>query len=139
MSSYMTCAPILLGFCFGVKMWADFKRFDDIREEGRGIIGLLSGDAGIGKTLTAAVVEITGRPQYVVTAGPELGIEPSDLDQRLARLLELWDAVLLLDEAEAFLQKRSATDVKRNALVSIFLRQLVYYQGIDLGTDNKYD
>ena len=48
----------------------------------------------------------------------------------------MWDVVLLLDEAEVFLQKRSPTDVKRNALVSIFLRQLEYYQGILVLTTN---
>ena len=116
------------------------KRIDDvIQGKGKGIIGLLSGSPGTGKTLTAeAVAEITRRPLYVVTAG-ELGTEPSDLDQRLARILELahmWDAVLLLDEAEVFLQRRSPTDVKRNALVSIFLRQLEYYQGILVLTTN---
>ncbi|KAF8522857.1 P-loop containing nucleoside triphosphate hydrolase protein, partial [Gautieria morchelliformis] len=178
----MICTPILLGFCFGVKMWGGFamdrledivwtdeafrllvlgakqkkliyslvkqhvahsKHFDDVvRGKGKGIIGLLSGAPGTGKTLTAeAVAEITHRPLYVVTAG-ELGIEPSDLDQRLARILELaqmWEAVLLLDEAEVFLQKRSGTDVKRNALVSIFLRQLEYYQGILILTTNMID
>jgi SpoVK/Ycf46/Vps4 family AAA+-type ATPase len=122
---------------------AHSQQFDDVvRGKGKGIIGLLSGGPGTGKTLTAeAVAEITRRPLYVVTAG-ELGIEPSDLDQRLARILELaqmWDAVLLLDEAEVFLQKRSATDVKRNALVSIFLRQLEYYQGILILTTNMID
>jgi SpoVK/Ycf46/Vps4 family AAA+-type ATPase len=117
--------------------------FDDIVQgKGRGIIGLLSGSPGSGKTLTAeAVAEVTRRPLYVVSAG-ELGTEPSTLDQRLARILELahmWDAVLLLDEADVFLQKRSGTDVNRHALVSIFLRQLEYYQGILILTTNMID
>jgi hypothetical protein len=77
----------------------------------------------------------------VVSAG-ELGTEPSTLDQRLARILELahmWDAVLLLDEADVFLQQRSGTDVNRHALTSIFLRQLEYYQGILILTTNMID
>jgi len=44
--------------------------------------------------------------------------------------------VLLIDEAEVFLRERSTTDLKRNALVSIFLRQLEYYQGILILTTN---
>jgi len=179
---YMICTPILLGFCFGVKMWGGFamdrledivwsddafrllvlgakqktlihslvkqhvarsKLFDDvIQAKGRGIIGLLSGGPGSGKTLTAeAVAEVTHRPLYVVSAG-ELGTEPYTLDQRLARILELahmWDAVLLLDEADVFLHQRSGTDVNRHALVSIFLRQLEYYQGILILTTNMID
>lgn len=117
--------------------------FDDvIQGKGKGIIGLLSGSPGCGKTLTAeAVAEVTRRPLYVVSAG-ELGTEPSILDQRLSRILELahmWDAVLLLDEADVFLQQRSGTDVNRHALVSIFLRQLEYYQGILILTTNMID
>ena len=38
--------------------------------------------------------------------------------------------ILLLDEADVFLHKRSMTDLMQNALVSVFLRQLEYYQGI---------
>jgi len=117
--------------------------FDDVVQgKGKGLIGLLSGSPGCGKTLTAeALAEITRRPLYVVSAG-ELGTEPTALDQRFAKILELaqmWNAVLLIDEAEVFLHKRSATDVMRNALVSIFLRQLEYYQGILVLTTNMLD
>ena len=41
-----------------------------------------------------------------------------------------WKAILLLDEADIFLQERDVHDVKRNALVSIFLRELDYFEGI---------
>jgi len=44
--------------------------------------------------------------------------------------------VLLLDEADVFLYQRGSNDVMRNALVSIFLRQLEYYQGILFLTTN---
>ena len=114
--------------------------FDDIVVgKGKGLIGLLSGNPGCGKTLTAeAVAEITHRPLYVVSAG-ELGTDPAIMDKSLTNILELaktWDAVLLLDEAEVFLQRRNLTNVDRNALVSIFLRQLEYYQGILILTTN---
>jgi len=114
--------------------------FDDIiKGKGRGLIGLLAGTPGCGKTLTAeAVAEVTRRPLYEVSAG-ELGTTPKEVEGHLLCVLELaqmWDAVLLLDEAEVFLQRRSTTDVNRNALVSIFLRQLEYYQGILILTTN---
>ncbi len=114
--------------------------FDDvIVGKGRGLIGLLAGTPGCGKTLTAeAVAETTRKPLYAVSAG-ELGTTPESVESRLKRVLELaqmWDAVLLLDEAEVFLQQRDVTNVKRNALVSIFLRQLEYYQGILILTTN---
>ena len=116
------------------------EHFDDIvRGKGKGLVGLLSGNPGCGKTLTAeAVAEVLHQPLYVASAG-ELGTGPEDLDRRLGRILELaqtWNAVLLLDEAEVFLQKRDTADVTRNALVSIFLRQLEYYQGVLIMTTN---
>lgn len=116
------------------------KVYDDVVcGKGRGLIGLLSGNPGCGKTLTAeAIAEVTRRPLVVVSAG-ELGTKPSELDRALVDILErarMWDAVLLLDEAEVFLQERKTDDLKRNALVSIFLRQLEYYQGILILTTN---
>ena len=115
--------------------------FDDIISgKGKGIIGLFSGPPGSGKTLTAeAVAEITKRPLYSVSAG-DLGIDPKTVEKTLCETLELsskWGAVLLLDEADVFLQKRHPQDIKRNALVSIFLRQLEYYQGILILTTNQ--
>jgi len=106
--------------------------FDDIiKGKGQGLIGLLAGTPGCGKTLTAeAVAEVTHKPLYILSAG-ELGITPTSLERTLLRVLELaqmWDAVLLLDEAEVFLAQRDISDLQRNALVSIFLRQLEYYQ-----------
>ncbi|KAF7790376.1 hypothetical protein EIP86_001331 [Pleurotus ostreatoroseus] len=117
------------------------KTFDDIIPgKGRGLVGLLCGGPGCGKTLTAeATAEYTRSPLYAVSAG-ELGTQPEEVDIRLARALELaqrWNAVLLLDEAEVFLQARTGVrDLARNALVSIFLRQLEYYQGILILTTN---
>jgi hypothetical protein len=68
-----------------------------------------------------------------------LGSSSEDVDDALTEILELaqrWKAVVLLDEADVFLSQRSETDVERNALVSIFLRQLEYYQGIIFLTTN---
>jgi len=50
-----------------------------------------------------------------------------------------WGAVLLLDEADVFLEKRQHQDVHRNALVSIFLRLLEYFQGILFLTTNRVE
>lgn len=42
-----------------------------------------------------------------------------------------------MDEADIFLQERDMHDVKRNALVSIFLRELEYFDGILFLTTNR--
>ncbi|TRM67024.1 P-loop containing nucleoside triphosphate hydrolase protein [Schizophyllum amplum] len=115
--------------------------FDDvIKGKGRGLISILHGPPGVGKTLTAeSVAEFTKRPLYAVSSG-ELGTYASDLEDNLSRILDVatvWKAVLLLDEADVFLEKRSLHDVDRNALVSTFLRLLEYYQGILFLTTNR--
>ncbi|KAH9928254.1 uncharacterized protein B0H18DRAFT_874804, partial [Fomitopsis serialis] len=68
-----------------------------------------------------------------------LGASPQLTDSRLRRILRLgqrWDAVVLVDEADVFLQERDKVDISRNALVSIFLRQVEYHPGILIFTTN---
>lgn len=50
-----------------------------------------------------------------------------------------WKAVLLLDEADVFLEARSTHDLERNKLVSIFLRVLEYYEGFLFLTSNRVE
>jgi hypothetical protein len=45
--------------------------------------------------------------------------------------------VVILDEADVFLEERGIADLQRNALVSIFLRCLEYYDGILILTSNR--
>ncbi|XP_044724451.1 ATPase family associated with various cellular activities (AAA) domain-containing protein [Hirsutella rhossiliensis] len=115
--------------------------FDDfIAHKGKGIIILLCGPPGVGKTLTAeAVAEKSRVPLYVLSAG-DLGTAPEKVEAGLAEAFEccrLWDAVLLLDEADVYLEKRDASSLRRNELVSIFLRQLEYYRGLMFLTTNR--
>lgn len=72
----------------------------------------------------------------------ELGTDARTLEHQLSRILEvahIWGAVLLLDEADVFLERRSVHDLHRNALVSIFLRLLEYFQGILFLTTNRVE
>ncbi|CAG5181911.1 uncharacterized protein ALTATR162_LOCUS9897 [Alternaria atra] len=48
-----------------------------------------------------------------------------------------WDCVVLLDEADVFLKERTKMGLQRNALVSVFLRVLEYYDGILILTTNR--
>jgi hypothetical protein len=77
----------------------------------------------------------------MVSAG-ELGTDPRTLEAELQKILDIahaWGAVLLLDEADVFLEKRTIQDIHRNALVSIFLRLLEYFQGILFLTTNRVE
>ena len=105
----------------------DETAFDDIvSDKGKGMVGLLCGSPGVGKTLTAEVVaEVTYRPLYSASGG-ELGVNADTVDQRLQTILEItrrWSCVLLIDEADVFLSARGKS-VEQDTLVSIFLRRL---------------
>ncbi|KAF2135366.1 uncharacterized protein K452DRAFT_330132 [Aplosporella prunicola CBS 121167] len=117
--------------------------FDDvIRGKGQGTIVLLNGSPGVGKTLTAeAVAEEMKAPLYSISAG-ELGTQPDVVEQRLKAVFETvrnWRAVLLLDEADIFLEQRNAHDLQRNSLVSIFLQRLEYFSGTLFLTTNRVE
>jgi SpoVK/Ycf46/Vps4 family AAA+-type ATPase len=117
--------------------------FDDvITNKGKGCIFLLHGPPGVGKTATVeSVSDELRRPMYVMMSG-ELGsaVETVELNlQRVLRLVTRWKAVLLIDEADVFLEKRAANDLARNSLVSIFLRLLEYFTGIMFLTTNRAD
>lgn len=144
------------------------------------MIMLLSGPPGVGKTLTAEsgtltsyirllgisnvllVAETMRTPLYMMSAG-DLGLDSSQVESSLSNVLEMctkWNAVLLLDEADVFLEQRSTHDLERNKLVSskfcyisyafgggekptdplqVFLRILEYYEGILFLTTNRVE
>ncbi|KAE8391080.1 hypothetical protein BDV23DRAFT_182981 [Aspergillus alliaceus] len=98
----------------------DFDNF--VHNKDKGLVGLLAGSSVVGKTLTAEVVsEIAHRPLYVISSG--------ELGER--------NAMLPLDEVDAFSSESDNMNLTGNAITSIFLRQLKYYQGILLFTTNR--
>ncbi|KAF4472976.1 Fidgetin 1 [Fusarium albosuccineum] len=125
---------------------------------GRGIIILMFGPPGVGKKYTAeAVAEKSRVPLYSMSAG-DLGTQPKEVEKALDRALGLcglWNAMLLLDEADVFLGARTDSDLSRNELVSgnwlptythrssltpilpVFLTKLEYYTGCCFLTTNR--
>ena len=70
--------------------------------------------------LTQPVAEKSRVPLYSMSAGM-LGTKPEDVERSLDRALELcrlWNAMLLLDEADVFLGVRTNDGLARNELVS---------------------
>lgn len=116
------------------------KRVDIIAGKGNGLIMLLHGGPGTGKSLTAeSVAEIAEMPLYRVTCG-DIGTTPEAVEKYMGTVMHLgvtWNCVLLLDEADVFLEERSMSDLARNSLVSVFLRTLEYYDGILILTSNR--
>lgn len=120
---------------------------------------LLEGSPGVGKTLTAeagmlghehvksfyliltTVADKLRQPLYAISGG-ELGQDARGLEGSLNMILEVaakWDAVLLLDECDVFLEKRSYDNLIRNSTVAVFLRLLEYYRGILFMTTNRVE
>jgi len=113
---------------------------DVVANKGAASIFLLHGPPGCGKTLTAeAIAELLEKPLYIVTAG-DLGISADQVEKSLGTVLELcqtWDALVLIDEADVFLEARSSTEIQRNALVCVMLRLLEYYSGCLFLSSNR--
>jgi SpoVK/Ycf46/Vps4 family AAA+-type ATPase len=133
---------------------------DFVEGKGKGNIVLLHGPPGVGKSYSAGkcrtlrindsrkagaltclecFAEEVRRPLISLTSS-DLGTEPTAVEQKLSRwfdLAKVWNAVLLIDEADVFLEHRSDTDLIRNNLVAIFLRTLEYYAGILFLTTNR--
>ena len=125
-----------------IKMLADNsgKNSEDIIKGKTGGTFIISkGIAGTGKTLTAEVYsEFTEKPLYIVQSA-QLGLTPKELESNINDILsraQSWDAILLIDEADVYMRRRSS-DLVQNAIVGVWLRTLEYYSGLLMVTTNK--
>ena len=94
---------------------------DAVAGKGKGLIILLHGVPGVGKTSTAECVAAgLKRPLLPITCG-DIGTTAAEAESHLesfCALAHTWRCVLLLDEADVFLAKREKGDIQRNSLVS---------------------
>lgn len=113
-------------------------QFDDfIVGKGRGLIINLFGPPGVGKTLSAeATSEYVRRPLYVAGVD-EVSAKVEENLKKIFDVASTWKAIVLIDEADIFLERRSVHDLQRNALVAVFLRKLEYYEGVLFLTTNR--
>ncbi|KAK8076950.1 hypothetical protein PG996_003120 [Apiospora saccharicola] len=134
---------------------------DFVAGKGRGLVILLSGPTGTGKTLTVeSVSDKVKKPLYHLQAG-KLGSKPSTVSSSLQeayRMCEEWDGVLLLDgeqpgfqvsssqlpvltqaptpEADALIRDRDRDTHASEDLCCVLLATLEYYSGIIFMTTN---
>jgi hypothetical protein len=115
-------------------------RLDLMDAKGEGCIILCYGPPGTGKTLTAeSLAEKYNVPLWSLSVS-ELGTTPADLESMLLKIMDVavrWSALLLLDEADIYLERRASSDLTRNAMTGVFLRQLEYFRGVIFLTTNR--
>lgn len=113
---------------------------DFVQGKGEGMIFLLHGKPGVGKTYTAeCIAEYTKRPLLSLTC-TDIGTNPITIESKLTywfKLAKHWGAILLIDEADIYMEQRITQDLERNNLVAGFLRAMEYYQGILFLTTNR--
>jgi SpoVK/Ycf46/Vps4 family AAA+-type ATPase len=131
-----------MGFDIERKAWSA----DYVEGKGNGLIFLLHGGPGVGKTYTAGwsslhsilstnsfvindlstdkmlecIAQYLQRPLMIIT-GSDIGTETERVDKNLTAIFKRaakWGAVLLFDEADVFLEMRKTRDLKRNSLVA---------------------
>lgn len=118
------------------KPWAA----DYVDGKRNGLIFLLHGGPGVGKTFTAeCIANFLERPLMVLTT-TDIGTNPEDVEENLTRNFKAarnWNAVLLIDEADVFVANRTIEDLHRSSLVASFLHALEFYDGLLFLTTNR--
>jgi SpoVK/Ycf46/Vps4 family AAA+-type ATPase len=98
------------------------REFDAVKGKGTGLVILLHGAPGVGKTSTAECVAANaGMPLFPITCGDLGGSTAQEVERNLEKFFDLarkWGCVLLLDEADVFLSAREKGDIRQNSLVS---------------------
>lgn len=70
----------------------------------------------------------------------DIGVKPDVIEKKLLswfNLAEMWGCILLIDEADIYMEQRQVQDLERNHLVAGFLRALEYFKGILFLTTNR--
>jgi broad-specificity NMP kinase len=112
---------------------------------GKGTVALFSGPPGTGKTMLAGLIATTLEMDlYQVDLSQVVSKWVGETEKQLARLFDLAErthAVLLFDEADSLLGKRtdveSSNDRFANTTVNFLLQRLERYRGIAILTTNK--
>ena len=118
---------------------------EESQHKGKGLVILLHGTPGSGKTLSAeASAEVSHAALMKISLGEmyQNGYFDEDVLKYLFQYATIWKAIVLIDEADVFLEARSSgtgESAQRNGLVATFLRYLEYFSGIVFLTSNRVE
>ncbi|KAL3427787.1 AAA family protein [Phlyctema vagabunda] len=105
-----------------------------------GLVVLLHGAPGTGKTATAkATAELMRVPLRVFSLG-DLGNGTSEIASKLYSFFEAsrrWNAIVLINDADAILEERSRSEMERNKAVAIIIGFLEHFTGTLFLTTNR--
>ena len=129
---------------FGQQVYQDWG-FDARVGSGKGMIALFSGPPGTGKTMLAGLIaSALGLSIYQIDLSQVISKWLGETEKQLARAFDLAErahAVLLFDEADALLAKRTevqtSNDRYGNLAVNDLLQRLEQYSGVAILTTNK--
>ena len=113
---------------------------DIVSTRGNGIVVILHGKPGTGKTLTVEAVGNDLRRPVFSIAISDLGVDASSVEPRLRTYLEIaeiWGCIVLIDEADVFLARRSEHNVFSSALVGALLKVLERHNSPIFLTTNR--
>lgn len=88
---------------------------------------------------TECIADYTERPLLYLTCA-DIGVDPQTIESNLSKwfkLAERWGSIILIDEADIYMEQRQVQDIDRNHLVAGFLRALEYFKGILFLTTNR--
>jgi SpoVK/Ycf46/Vps4 family AAA+-type ATPase len=88
---------------------------------------------------TECIAANAERPLLTLTCA-DIGTDPGQIEMNLLRWFKLatnWNAIMLIDEADIYMEHRKVQDLERNNLVAGFLRAMEYYKGILFLTTNR--
>jgi hypothetical protein len=63
----------------------------------------------------------------------DIGTDAPKIEEKLEiffKVAKQWGALVLIDEADVYLEEREVQDLTRNSIVATFLRTMEYYQGV---------
>ncbi|PYH99790.1 P-loop containing nucleoside triphosphate hydrolase protein [Aspergillus ellipticus CBS 707.79] len=124
--------PVLRGYSLMDKKWLEFF-VDDLKDiDLKELILAVARSQSKQLDMFDDVIQGKGRGVVMLLSGP-----PGNKMKNTLRMVPKWGAVLLLDEADVFMEARNNSKLDRNELVCVFLRVLEYYEGILFLTSNR--